>query len=72
MEPWLLPLLSLVVGIFGGLIGAFMGVRVAVGKLETRMGFAEQEIEKLRTAKHEHAGVLTHHELRIENLERLK
>ena len=67
---WLLPALSLVVGITGGVIGAFMGVRVAVGKLETRMGTVEREIEKLRTAKHEHAGYLTRHELDIENIKR--
>jgi uncharacterized membrane-anchored protein YhcB (DUF1043 family) len=67
---WVLPALSLVVGIAGGVIGAFVGVRVAVGKLEERMRVAEAEIEKLRIAKHEHAQFLTRHELDIEGLKR--
>jgi hypothetical protein len=51
-------------------IGAFVGVRVAVGRLEERMKVVEHEITLLREAKHSHAGFLTQHELRIENLER--
>lgn len=70
MEQWLLPLLSLVVGIAGGVIGAVMGIRVAIGKLEVRVSAAEHEIVLLREAKHDHAGVLTQHEFRIESLER--
>lgn len=67
---WLLPLLSLVIGISGGVIGAFVGVRVAVGRLEERMKVAEHEITLLRKEKHEHANFLTQHEMRIESLER--
>jgi hypothetical protein len=70
VEPWLIPVLSLIVGIAGGVIGAFVGVRVAVGRLEERMKVVEHEITLLREAKHSHAGFLTQHELRIENLER--
>jgi hypothetical protein len=70
MQSWLIPILSLIVGIAGGVIGAFVGVRVAVGRLEERMKVAEHEITLLRTAKHEHAGFLTQHELRLENLEK--
>lgn len=70
MEQWLIPVLSLVVGIAGGVIGAVMGIRVAIGKLEVRVAAAEHEITMLREAKHEHAGFLTQHELRLEMLER--
>jgi hypothetical protein len=70
VEPWLIPVLSLIVGIAGGVIGAFVGVRVAVGRLEERMKVVEHEITLLRESKHSHAGFLTQHELRIENLER--
>ena len=70
MEPWLVPVLSLIVGIVGGVIGAHVGVKVAIGKLETRMTTAEHEIEKLREAKHEHAGFLTRHEMELEMLKR--
>ncbi len=67
---WLWPLLSLVVGIAGGVIGAFMGVRVAIGKLEVRVSSIEQEVVKLRSRSHDHATFITQHELRIEMLER--
>ncbi len=67
---WLWPLLSLVVGIAGGVIGAFMGVRVAIGKLEVRVASIEQEVVKLRSRSHDHAQFITQHELRIEMLER--
>ncbi len=67
---WLLPALSLVVGISGGVIGAFVGVRVAVGRLEERMKVVEGEVEKLRTAKHEHAQRITEHEMDISVLKR--
>ena len=70
MEQWLIPVLSLIVGIAGGVIGAVMGIRVAIGKLEVRVAAAEHEIVLLREAKHSHAGFLTQHELRIEMLER--
>lgn len=68
---WVLPILSLVVGIAGGVIGAFVGVRVAVGRLEERMKTAEHEIELLRRVKHEHSQFITRHELDIENLRRI-
>lgn len=70
MEQWLIPVLSLVVGIAGGVIGAVMGIRVAIGKLEVRVAANEHEIVKLREAKHEHAQFLTQHEMRLEMLER--
>ncbi len=70
MEQWLVPVLSLVVGIAGGVIGAFMGIRVAIGKLEVRVATVEHEVTMLREAKHSHAGVLTQHEFRLESLER--
>ncbi len=70
MDQWLIPVLSLVVGIAGGLIGAFVGVRVALGRLEERMKVAESEIVLLRHAKHETAGILTRHSLRLHFLDK--
>ncbi len=37
---------------------------------EARMKAVESEVTSLRQTRHEHAGFLTHHELRLENLER--
>jgi len=68
MDPWLIPALSLVVGIAGGVIGAHVGVKVAIGKLEVRVAAAEQEIVKLRARYHDHAQFITRHEMDIEYL----
>lgn len=70
MEPYLIPLLSLAVGVIGGLIGAHVGVKVALGKLETRVEHVESEIKLLREAKHDHAQFLTKHEADLEVIKR--
>lgn len=70
MEPWVASLLAIVVGISGGWIGAHIGARVAIARLEERSKTHSDEIAKLREAKHEHAGFLTKHELDIEMLKR--
>jgi uncharacterized membrane-anchored protein YhcB (DUF1043 family) len=68
MAAWLMPMLALAVGVAGGFIGAWIGVRVNLGKLEIRMDHVENEIVKLRASKHEHAQFLTRHELDISML----
>ncbi len=70
MEPWVASLLAIVVGVAGGWVGAHIGARVALAKLEVRMGMLEQEVTKLRAAKHDHAQFITRHELDIENMKR--
>ncbi len=45
--------------------------RSALAGHEARMKAVETEVTSLRETRHEHAGVLTHHELRIANLERI-
>lgn len=42
-----------------------------LGRIETLVTAMLPEISSLRTAKHEHANVLTAHETRLEALERL-
>ena len=44
--------------------------RSALASHDERIKVMEKEVATLRTAKHEHAGFLTHHELRLSNLER--
>lgn len=60
--------LQLIAGIAGGLLGGYVGVRVAVGRLEERVKVVEHEIVLLRTAKHDHAQFLTRHEMDLEVL----
>jgi hypothetical protein len=74
---WLLPLVSLIVGLAGGIGGAILGSRVAQARAEERhtalarrVDGNDREIDRLREAKHEHANMLTRHELDIENLKR--
>lgn len=51
-------------------VGGFIGVKVAVTRLQTQMEGVLKEIESLRKAKHEHANTLGIHEQRIGELER--
>jgi hypothetical protein len=44
--------------------------RASLASHEERVKTMEREVATLRTAKHEHAGFLTHHEMRLDNLER--
>lgn len=66
MNEWLIPLISAA----GGGISAYIGVRAALIKHETWITDARGEIKELRQAKHDHAGMLTEHEMRITELER--
>jgi hypothetical protein len=54
----------------GSAVGAFVGVKVAIASLKERVTVLESEVKILREIKHEHAGFLTQHELRIANIER--
>lgn len=56
--------------LLGSGVGGFIGVRVAVAVLQTKVAKIEEEIRLLRQAKHEHAGMLSEHEMRLEALER--
>lgn len=47
-----------------------MGVKMAVTRLETQMSNALDEIKELRRVKHEHAGFINEHEMRLTELER--
>lgn len=63
MEPWLIPLLSLLTGVIGGVIGAYVGARVLLAEVITDMRWVKDEVVKLREAKHEHAQRITEHEM---------
>lgn len=66
----MIPLISILVGIAGGFLGAWIGMRVSQAQLEVRMAHVESEIGKLRDAKHDHAQFLTRHEMDLEILKR--
>lgn len=54
----------------GAGIGGFIGVRVAVAVLQTKVAAMQEEIKSLRHSRHEHAGMISEHEMRLDALER--
>lgn len=57
------------VALGGSIAGGYLGVKVTVAVLQTRMSTAEKEIESLRESRHAHAGFIQEHEGRISALE---
>ncbi len=62
-----LPILAAIMGSIGG---GFLGVKIAVTKLETQMTYVLTEIQSLRESRHEHANMIQDHEARLSFLER--
>lgn len=56
----------------GSLIGSFVGSKIAIAVLREKIAKIELEIELLRIAKHDHAGLLTQHHFRLRNLDKLE
>lgn len=50
--------------------GAQRGLEIALAVHDATIAMLKDEVVKLRQAKHDHAGFLTQHEMRIEMLER--
>jgi hypothetical protein len=50
--------------------GAQKGTAVAIAVAEVKITALVEEVKSLRQSRHDHAGILAHHELRIEHLER--
>lgn len=65
MEQWVVPVLSLV----GGGAGAYLGMRMAITRLETQMIDARDEIRELRRRTHDHTNALLKLDGRVTALE---
>lgn len=59
---FLVPMLSLL----GGLFGAWVGVKVNITRLETKMEIAEDRLETVQKRTHRHANDLLIHDMEIE------
>lgn len=57
------------VAILGSVGGGFLGVKIAVIRLETQMTYVLDEIQALRDAKHYQANMIQNHEARLTFLE---
>lgn len=70
MPDWLIPFISIVVGVTSGAIGGFMGVRISVARLEAQMEDARSEIKTLRDRSHDQNSSLLQLDGRLRALER--
>jgi uncharacterized protein YcfJ len=66
MEPWLQFLLTII----GALGGGYLGVKIALARLETQMAFVLIEIDGLREDTSDHAAEIADHRVRLEYLDR--
>jgi hypothetical protein len=65
-EAWI----AIAVSLIGSVGGAYLGVKLAVTKLQTEMTQVMKEIESLRSSRHQHANLIQDHEARLNFLER--
>ena len=66
MPEWL----EITVMLLAPALSGYIGVKVGLAVVTSQIADAREEIKALRQAKHDHAGVLTQHEMRLESLER--
>lgn len=63
-------LVSLVVGLVGGLIGAYVGMKVGLARLETWMGIAKIDIDRIQEKVDVYGEDLLVHDMEIGQLMR--
>lgn len=70
MDQWLLPLLSLVIGICGGLIGAYVGMKVGMAKLEVHMEDVRERLDTVSRNVYSHNEDILIHDVELEDVMR--
>jgi hypothetical protein len=65
VDPALYPVLSLICGVGGGALGAWIGVTVKITRLETRMGRALSDIRELDRDSARHNEDLLVHDMEL-------
>ncbi len=60
--------LAILCAVGGSVLGAYVGVRVAVASLGARVAALEKEVAMLREAKHSHSQHLTRHEMDLAHI----
>lgn len=66
MNAELIPVLSLLAAVAGGIFGAWVGVKVALVRLETQMEEARKSLEIARSRLHRHNDTILIHDMEIE------
>lgn len=70
MDQWSLHVLSLVVGISGGFIGAYVGMKVGITRLEVYMEDARQRLDKVTSLVSSHNEDILIHDVELEDVMR--
>lgn len=70
MTEWILPLVSLVVGLCGGLVGTYVGMRLGLAKLEFHMDHVRERMEILGRRSHAHNEDILIHDIEMEDVMR--
>jgi uncharacterized membrane-anchored protein YhcB (DUF1043 family) len=67
---WTIPLISLIVGICGGLMGVYVGLTVGQAKLEFQMEHVRDRVEILGKRSHVHNEDILIHDLELDDIMR--
>lgn len=70
MADWVLPLISMVIGLVSGLFGAYVGIKVGLTKLEIHVTDNRNDIEKLQKESAKYNEDLLVHDLELEDVMR--
>jgi hypothetical protein len=70
MADWILPLVSMVIGLVSGLFGAYVGIKVGLTKLEIHVSDNRTDIEKLQKESVKYNEDILIHDLELEDVMR--
>jgi hypothetical protein len=70
MPEWVIPAISLIVGLCGGWTGVYVGMKVGQAKLEFQMEHVQERIEVLGKRSHAHNEDLLIHDLELDDVMR--
>lgn len=70
MADWILPLVSMVIGLVSGIFGAYVGIKVGLAKLEIHVADNRTDIEKLQKESAKYNEDLLIHDLELEDVMR--
>ena len=70
MEPWIIPLASMLVGLLSGGLGAYLGLKVGMAKLEFHSEDMREKLEKLTKRSNAYNDVILIHDVELEDVMR--
>jgi hypothetical protein len=70
VEPWVIPLTSLIIGLAGGGMGAYIGMRIGLVRLEVYMEDAKTRLDQHSASIAKYNEDLLIHDLELEDIMR--